>query len=372
MKILIIDHYYPEFLKSFEKSLGKDKKFSYEQLKEKLMAEMFGTADFYSKNLKNLGHDAEEVIINFDLLQRKWAKENNLFVGWNLFKKIPYIRGEFEKILIYKILEAQIKKAKPDIIYVQCIGFLDKDFVKKIKKYTKLIVGQIASPLPPFAQFEPYDLVISSLPNIVKKLNENNIKSEYLPLAFESSIADNLKEIEKKYECTFVGGISKNHSERYNLLEKISQKLDLHIFGYGKEEIDRNTKMYANHHGEVWGKEMYKVLSESRITINKHIDIAENFANNMRLFEATGMGALLITDNKSNLGDLFEISSEIVAYENEDDLIKKIDYFNKHKDEAEKIAKAGQERTLKEHSYLKRMKELSEILEKYFNSKIQK
>ena len=44
----------------------------------------------------------------------------------------------------------------------------------------------------------------------------------------------------------------------------------------------------------------------TRIVVNRHIDVAEGYANNMRLYEATGMGALLITDRGRNLGELFE------------------------------------------------------------------
>ena len=43
----------------------------------------------------------------------------------------------------------------------------------------------------------------------------------------------------------------------------------------------------------------------------------EDNATNMRLFEATGCGAMLITDAKQNLGDLFSVGVEIVAYRDE-------------------------------------------------------
>jgi hypothetical protein len=42
---------------------------------------------------------------------------------------------------------------------------------------------------------------------------------------------------------------------------------------------------------------MYRVLECSKIVINHHGDVAP-WANNLRLFEATGTGALLLTDWK--------------------------------------------------------------------------
>ena len=114
--------------------------------------------------------------------------------------------------------------------------------------------------------------------------------------------------------------------------------------------------------------DMYRVLAQSRITVNVHIDVAENFANNMRLYEATGCGALLLTDEKDNLDDLFRTGDEVVAYRSVDDAIDKIRHYMQHPDEAAAIARAGQQRTLSEHTYRHRMEELSEILDRYLRS----
>ncbi len=113
---------------------------------------------------------------------------------------------------------------------------------------------------------------------------------------------------------------------------------------------------------------MYKILLKSKIIINRHIDIAEDYANNMRLFEATGCGAMLITDEKKNLGEIFKVGKEIITYSDVDDLIEKLKYYLKNDKEREKIAKAGQRRTLKDHVYEKRMKELVGILNKYYRT----
>ena len=114
--------------------------------------------------------------------------------------------------------------------------------------------------------------------------------------------------------------------------------------------------------GEVWGIDMYRVLARSRITLNRHIDIAGPWANNMRLYEATGVGPLLITDMKANLGDMFIPSQEVVAYESVGDCVEKVAYYVDHQDEAGVIAAAGQARTLNCHTYADRMRELVRLL----------
>ena len=83
---------------------------------------------------------------------------------------------------------------------------------------------------------------------------------------------------------------------------------------------------------------------------------------NMRTFEATACGALLITPNLPYLKELFEIGKEIVVYDDILDLEKKINYYLKHDKEREKIARAGQIRTLKDHTYSKRVEKIIKTL----------
>ena len=110
---------------------------------------------------------------------------------------------------------------------------------------------------------------------------------------------------------------------------------------------------------------MYKILNQAKICVNRHIDIADGYANNMRLYEATGMGALLVTDNKMNITELFAPGKEIIVYDNSADLVSKIEYYLRHPREREKIAAAGQRRTLKDHNYEVRMREMTAIVKKY-------
>ena len=108
---------------------------------------------------------------------------------------------------------------------------------------------------------------------------------------------------------------------------------------------------------------MYEVLASSRITLNRHIEAAEGHANNMRLYEATGVGALLATDDGANLGDLFDPGREVVSYKSADDLIEILRRYTADDEARREVAAAGQQRTLREHTYSKRIPELAGMLE---------
>jgi spore maturation protein CgeB len=109
---------------------------------------------------------------------------------------------------------------------------------------------------------------------------------------------------------------------------------------------------------------MYAILASSKITLNHHGDVGP-FANNLRLFEATGMGALLITDWKPNLSEYFDAGREAVAYRTAEECVEKVRYYLRHDDERITIAAAGQNRTLTEHTWPRRMRELVEIVERH-------
>ena len=105
----------------------------------------------------------------------------------------------------------------------------------------------------------------------------------------------------------------------------------------------------------------FTALARSKITVNNHIGIAENHANNMRLYEATGMGCLLLNDRKSDIAEMFEPGREIVCYDSPEECLDLIRYYSKNASERERIAAAGQQRTLSEHTYINRTAELAAL-----------
>jgi len=102
MKIFIIDIYYSDFLKSFYQKYPQAVSKNYKEQKRMIFEEYFGTVNFYSKNLKKLGHQAEEIILNNEILQKQWAKEH----------KTKYFKGYFKNILKLNTILNLIGKKK--------------------------------------------------------------------------------------------------------------------------------------------------------------------------------------------------------------------------------------------------------------------
>ena len=376
MRIAIIDTYYARFIADFYRHAKNLKNASSEKQTEALLSAVFGTSDFYSRHLTELGCEVLDVIGNCVPLQTAWARENNVsFNPWvmklphRLFR-LPVIGPRLAALPgLLEVAMAQVRTFKPDVLYIQDLSFFPPNALNELKETVPLIVGQIACPLPPDQFLEPYDLILTSFPHFVPRFRERGIKSEYFRIGFDTRVLEILGNVEKDVPLSFVGGISRHHGKAVPLFEYLADKTPIQFFGYGAKTLPRSSPIRKRHNGEVWGIDMYRALARSKITLNRHINVAENNANNMRLYEATGVGTLLITDKKDNLGDIFEIGKEVVAYSSPEEAVELIRYYMDRPNEAEAIAAAGQARTLKEHTYRHRMVELLPLLERYLKEK---
>ncbi len=372
MKIIILDTYYPRFLERFYSERRGQAASPYAAQVDDLLAQCFGTSDYYSSHLRAMGHDAQDLIVNCAPLQTRWADERGVRYSKLAMRvpqrllRLPVIGPRLSSLPgLVEIAVAQIKDARPDVLYCQDLWFLPPHKMQELRPYVKRIVGQIASPLPPQPYLQAYDLILTSFPHFVPRLRAMGVASEYFRIGFDTRVLDLLGKVEKDIDASFVGGISRHHGKALPMLEYLARITPIEFFGYGADSLSRASPIVARHHGEVWGLDMYRALARSRVTLNRHINVAENNANNMRLYEATGVGGLLITDRKDNLGELFKVGKEVVAYSSPDEAAELIRYYIAHPDEASEIARAGQARTLRDHTYLRRMEELVPVLEQY-------
>jgi SAM-dependent methyltransferase len=342
---VFVNTYYPAFLQAHYQRHPELLTASYAQQKARLQATCFGDSDFYSAGLAQAGWVADDVIANCGPLQSAWAREAGIAAP------------DYLDVLI-----EQLKRLRPQVIYLQDLSLATTAILSRLRPLAQLLVGQIASPLPPDTDLAGLDIVFTSFPHWPARLRQSGCAAYYQPLAFEPRVLDLPPTESERHSITFVGGISPAHPAGTELLGSLAAALPIAIYGYGAETLPADSRIRGRHLGEAWGEKMFGLLRASAITVNRHIAVAESDANNMRLYEATGCGALLITDHKNNLGELFEIGKEIVAYRTPEECVALCRYYLGHPDEAAAIARAGQARTLRDHTYARRMRDTAEIL----------
>ena len=127
------------------------------------------------------------------------------------------------------------------------------------------------------------------------------------------------------------------------------------------ETVDRI--VHKRSYPAVYGLAMYSLLARSLLTLNSHVDISLMEAANMRLFEATGVGACVLTEDQKNLGEIFEPGKEVVTYSCKHDAVEKARYLLDHENVCKEIAKAGQKRVLRDHTFGHRVRLLDSIIQ---------
>jgi len=362
LRVLVVDTYYPAFTAEHYAARPGLERAPYDEQLAALIARRFGTTDAYSANFDALGHPAADVIVNCEPLQLAWAAEHG--PRWTrAAAHLPRVR----LAALHRIAHAQIDAFAPDVVYLQDLWFFTKPELDRMRRAGRLVVGQIASAPPPADRLRGLDLIVTSFPHYVERFRGLGIDSEYLPIAFHTPIGEQVAADpagERPHAAVFVGGVNPAvHPAGTELIARLCAAGLIDVWGYGADALPPGSPILDRHHGPAWGLDMYRVLAQSRLVVNRHIEAAEGFANNMRLFETTAMGALLLTERAPNLAGLFVPGEEVETYASEDELVEKLRHYAARPEEAQRIAAAGQRRTLAEHTYERRIAQLAALLE---------
>ena len=371
------------YIESFLRQHPEYKSLSYDELYDLFIRSCVGWNTYYSHALACLGYEAADICIDFEFLQKLWAREHNLEYN--------------ERNWLREILSAQLKTLQPDIAFLDDLYYFDtayRQFLRDAAPKPIKIIGWRAAPTEDYGLFTDVDLMLTCTPLFVDQLRSNGAKAELMMHAFEPSILEMVDHSQgRDLDFTFVGNfVLRNgfHNERLELVKSLLDSTNLQVWGTISEPYTPSLpnrifrrltggangryigpratflmQQYQNRfHDSVLALEYFKILSRSKINLNKHIDCAENYAGNIRLFEATGMGACLVTDWKVNLPEMFVPDVEVIAYRSPEECAEKVRYLLDHEDQLQSIAEAGQRRTLRDHTYQKRAEELDELFKK--------
>ncbi len=408
MKIFFIVNQYQDLLERLYASQPEMAKLPFSEQMNALKPYTLMPGYLWANALKEDKYEVVYYFSNAYYCQKKWAEENN-------------VRFD-EKNWEIDITIAQIAKEKPDILFsIDWSEEFGPQFIERCKKAgAKFVIGWCGEAHPPASFFKNHDVVFSCDPQNVKYFKEQGLSSYHINHAFSPSILRMLDnegfKADKNINVGLIGSflVGKSfHSHRAKIVSEILREIPAEVYGRiympGKPYIGsfpkkvlyhgalkpsfsivekltkkaqnipgynihknfqedlkfyNDFKLISEHaHPPLFGIEMFKVLSRFKITLNVH---SENtpFAGNMRMFESTGMGTCLLTDNKENISDLFIPDQEVVTYKSAAEAIDKIKYLLSNEKELHKISAAGQAKTLKEHNHSNRVKLMMEIISK--------
>lgn len=411
MRFVILTSGYPQFLDwLYRDAVPGLARRSFAEQREAYYQTLFATADFYVHALRALGHQVEEFIYNCDPMQLAWRRENladgsglegearpggkpsggasrrsakqsvlefvhrlklasagSWMRPWLAALGRPLLRRVHEATGYgFPLLVEQVRRSRPDVLFIQSLYAFDNEQLRELKQHAGFLVGeQAVMPIAEGIDYRHYDLVVSSFPPIVNWMRSHGVRSDLNRLAFDPRVHAQIPPAPADVPVSFVGSIFPMHRSRLRLLEEVAVEIsELSVHGNVTVKLDRDSPLQDRLRPPLWGRDMYRLLRRSKITLNHHGDVLP-FANNMRLYEATGMGCLLVTDYKDNLEEMFEPEKEVVTYRDSEECIDKLRFYldDRHESKRKAIAATGHRRTLREHTYDARMRRLVSLIE---------
>lgn len=175
------------------------------------------------------------------------------------------------------------------------------------------------------------DFVFCAQRQAVIDFRANGVNAEWLPHAVEPLAYPRYDYASKDYDVGFVGHV--NSDNRIEFLHRMFKAFPNFFFGQRQFE------------------EAAQKFCKSKIVLN--ISMKEDL--NMRVFEAMGSGSFLLTDSVPYIEELFEDRKHLVLYHSLDEAVDLARYYLAHDSEREKIAQAGYEEVMANHTFDKRI-----------------
>lgn len=220
---------------------------------------------------------------------------------------------------------------------------------------------------------QQYDFIIteeSSCVPFYKK--ELNIQSFHFPLAVNEKNYYPIPKLKKIYDFSFIGNATRSRIAFFNTLLKKTNYDHFLIVGRGWNNLSQFKKYKKQIKLKlITPKEVCHIYNQSKIVLNLHRSSDDQKKNpyqlqaltpNNRTFDICATNSFQLVSSRENLNDYYELNKEIVAFDNVNDLARKMEQYRKNDKLRETIAKNGYLRTLQDHTYKVRVASLLDTL----------
>ena len=196
------------------------------------------------------------------------------------------------------------------------------------------------------------DVFVSASKYIADKMRHNGFESYYLP-QFTNTKKFYFEADEKlKSEVLFVGNY---HFRREGIIWAVNQGLPLTIYGNFFPKGMVKEKYIDN-------RILRKYYSSAKIVLNDSMPAMKKygFISN-RIFDVTACGTMVISDYMPEIEEIY--GDSVPMYKTKEELVQLVQYYLKHDEEREALAKKAQEITLKNFAADKIIPKLYQIIQ---------
>jgi|Deesub1362A_J573_1020465.scaffolds.fasta_scaffold00173_24 hypothetical protein len=249
-----------------------------------------------------------------------------------------------------------------------------RDYTKVVQWYPDPVVPEW---LPDYV--EACDTFFTMAEGLVERLRMYNPNVFWLTQAFEPSLYEikGITERDRRLyssQVTFAGnlGSKPQYLPRRRILQRILEEgIELKWWGPPIPRKISTLPLILGRLGRayggkfIWGEDHAKMARLSKIYLG--IDSQPHIRKSMsgRMYVAAGCGAFYMCQHVEGIEEVLEPDKEIVTFRDEDEMMDKIRFYLKNDTLREEIARAGQARVLKEHTYEIRIRQMISIIEQH-------
>lgn len=168
-------------------------------------------------------------------------------------------------------------------------------------------------------------------------------------------------------DVAFVGNIDSSNnylSRRYKLKRVLREGFHLRWWGpkLGRKPV--NLPIFLSSLGRayggcfIYGPEFAKVALCSQIFLAFDRNPEIRLSMSARMYTAVGCGAFYMCEAVDGIESMLVPQKEIVTFKDEEEMIDKLRYYLPRTSERQTIARAGQARVLRDHTYQKRLEQM--------------
>lgn len=359
LRLVQVHTFYPAYLEWFYGRYPKLAEASYEAQVRALVDDGFSGIHMLAPHLKDYDYDSHLIIANNPNTQAAWLSERGY----------PLPKGDW----VRHIAMMQLEELHPDVVYLTEPITFDGSFLHMLSFTPRLTLGWRAADIPQGTDWRGFDVMLSSLAALRQEAERIGAREgvDFSPGVPEFLMPQAVPD-EQRSDIVFCGQWTRGQHERRNaMLQTVARaasakgySCDMHLSG----EVHTLTPEVATYaRPALYGRAMHEALARGRIAFDGRgrigtpsggamKDLAGRESANMRIFEATGSGAFLLTEHYDNLSKYFDIGREIETFRDDKEMVEKLGYYLAHPEEREEIAQRGRERCRSEHSMAQKAK----------------
>jgi hypothetical protein len=304
----------------------------------------FSATHIVAPYMEGVGYNWRFVVPKCMPTQKRWMREHG-------YKSNP---------TYLEVLRLQIDTWEPDILYIGDPVTYSSDFIKSLKRRPALVLGWRAASIPLGTDWREFDAILSGISGCRKTAMQAGARMAVHFLPGMPAWASYKSQVVPSYDFSFVGQRSVAHIARTNYWQGLES--------WAQENGAQGAWHYYDADAR-FGVRAYQAMRSGRIALDARgemkygdEDIAGVETCNARMFEAVGLGMMLLTEYRENLDEMFVVGKEIETFRDAEELVDKVKYYTGHPDERETVARRGMLRWVSDHTMTRRAIKMDEII----------